>query len=332
MKSGKLTPEELRVAVFDKVTFVRPETLVTAAIGEDSAVLDLAGDLCVVSTDPITGATAGAGRLAVLVSCNDVATTGAEPVGLLLTILAPIGTKLQQIADVMESAAQASAQLGVQIIGGHTEVTAAVNQMVLSTTVIGRVKPDKLLSVSLTRPGAELIMVRTAGLEGTAIIAADHKASLVGFMDEDMISRAASLAEEISVVQACRVAADSGAQAMHDVTEGGVLGAAYEMAQAAGLTLHLRKDIPVHPLTRVLCDGLGLDPLKLISSGTLLVASMDAEKTMTALHCASYPAFHIGCFSPGPAQVWLGNQLLAEPESDELWRFKSRLAGDHGES
>ena len=199
MQSGKLTPEELRSAVFDKFRFVRPETLVAAAIGEDSAVLDLSGDLCVVSTDPITGAAAGAGRLAVLVSCNDVATSGAEPVGLLLTILAPVGTELREIADIMESASQAAEQLGVQIIGGHTEVTAAVNQVVLSTTVIGRVQREKLLSVSRTRPGAELIMVRTAGLEGTAIIAADHREHLLRFMDEDAVAKAAELAEEISV-------------------------------------------------------------------------------------------------------------------------------------
>lgn len=331
MESGKLTPEELRQAVFAKVRFARPETLLTAAIGEDSAVLDLADDLCVVSTDPITGAASGAGRLAVIVSCNDVATSGAEPVGLLLTILAPVGVSLEEIAAVMESAGEAAAELGVQIIGGHTEVTDAVNRMVLSATVIGRVKRGSLLSVGATTAGTQLVMVRTAGLEGTAIIAADHSDALSGFMDEEMIAHAAALADEISVVDACRVAAANGAQSMHDVTEGGVLGAAYEMAQAAGLTLQLDEAIPVHPLTQAVCRGLGLDPFRLISSGTLLVATLEPDRLLAALASAGYRSYHIGGFHSGPPQVWLGERLLAAPQSDELWRVKQHLAGKRHE-
>lgn len=326
MESGKLTPEELQNAVFDKMRFTRPETVVGAAVGEDSAVLDLGGDLCVVSTDPITGAASGAGRLAVLVSCNDVATSGAEPVGLLLTILAPEGTTLEAIAEIMESAGAAAAQLGVQIIGGHTEITAAVNQTVLSTTVIGKVSRERLLSASRTVAGAELVMVRPAGLEGTAIIAADHAEAIAGFMTQDLIENAARLSDEISVVRACRVAADNGALSMHDVTEGGVLGAAYEMAQAAGLTLHLNEEIPVHPLTRLLCDGLGLDPLKLISSGTLLVATLEAGRLMAALEMEGYQSYRIGHFESGVSRVVRGDVVLDQPQSDELWRFKRRLA------
>ena len=325
MRSGKLTPDELRSVVFDNVTFERPETLVAAGIGEDSAVLDLAGDLCVVSTDPITGASAGLGRLAVVVSCNDVATSGADLVGLLLTILAPLGTRLTDIELVMREAGKAAAELKVQIIGGHTEVTPAVNQMVVSTTVIGRVPAERLLSSAKATAGASLLVVRTAGIEGTAIIASDHPDRLLSFMTESEIEAAASLASEISVVEACRIAADAGAIAMHDVTEGGVLGAAYEMAQAAKLTLHITETIPVHPLTELMCRNLKLDPLKLISSGTLLVATMDPQGTAIALKAAGYPVANIGHYSLGDANVWIGGTLLPPPESDELWRFKDSL-------
>jgi len=75
------------------------------------------------SSDPITGAVNEVGRLAVHVSCNDVASCGAEPLGLLMTILAPEGTKEKDIENVMTQIVDTANSLNVDIIGGHTEIT-----------------------------------------------------------------------------------------------------------------------------------------------------------------------------------------------------------------
>lgn len=330
MRTGKLTPGQLQDAVFANTTFTRPEVVQGAALGEDSAVLDLAGDLCVLSTDPITGASAGLGRLAVQVSLNDVATSGGEPVAMLITIMAPPGTSMEEIAGIMSDAAEEANAHRVAIVGGHTEVTAAVNQTIVSTTVVGRVPQGSLKQVSATRPGASLVMVRTAGLEGTAIIAHDHGDMLLPHLSADDINEARALADEISVVSACRIAAKAGALGMHDVTEGGVLGAAYEMAQAAGLTLAVSDDIPVHRLTAKICSALGLDPLRLISSGTLLVATLAPERLLAALAEACIAAAVIGYFEEGPPRTLFRGGELPPPHSDELWRLKERLAGGVG--
>lgn len=323
MRLGKLSPDELRSLVFSKLTTERPEVVLAAALGEDSAALDLASDLCVVSTDPITGASAEIGRLGVFVACNDVATNGAEPVGILLTIFVPPHATLDDIALVMDQASDAAAEVGVQIIGGHTEVTAAVNQMIISCTAIGRVAKDKLLHTGRAKAGDALVLVRTAGLEGTSIIAWDHAKLLQDIFTEEELLEARSFSRYLNIVPAARLARNNGAISMHDVTEGGVLGAAFEMAEAAGLGLDLSA-IPIHPLTLKLCDHFSLDPLRLISSGALLVATPTPRNIVSSLHANGIPAQQIGTFLCQGNKVTLDGVEVSPPSGDELWEFKSR--------
>lgn len=323
MRLGKLSPDELRSVVFSKLTTERPEVVLAAALGEDSAALDLSSDLCVVSTDPITGASAEIGRLGVFVACNDVATNGAEPVGILITIFVPPQATLLDIGLVMDQATAAAAEVGVQIIGGHTEVTAAVNQMIISCTVIGRVARDKLLHNGRAKPGDALVLVRTAGLEGTAIIAWDHAELLQDVFTEQELLEARSFSRYLNIVPAARLARANGAVSMHDVTEGGVLGAAYEMAEAAGLGLELTS-IPIDPLTLKLCRRFSLDPLRLISSGALLIATPSPNQVIKALVADGIPAQQIGSFLSHGANVTLMGENVHPPSGDELWEFKSR--------
>jgi hydrogenase expression/formation protein HypE len=328
MPVGKLGPEELKERVLRYRGADRREVLVGGAVGEDAAVLDLGADLCVVSTDPITGAANEVGSLAVVVSCNDVATSGAEPVAAALTLIAPPGTRLEEMEAVMADADHAATRLGVAIVAGHTERSSAVNQVVVSCTVLGRVPASGLLASHRVHPGASLVMVRWAGVEGTAIMARDHAPRLQGVLTPEEIRDARGFAREVSVLEPCRIARKHGALFMHDVTEGGVLGAAYEMAQATGLGLDLTAHIAVHPLTRKLCAGLGLDPLRLISSGTLLVAAEEADALHRALREAGFFSQPIGTFTEEGAGVRWGGRPLDPPEGDELWTFLARTEKD----
>lgn len=323
MRLGKLSPDELRSAVFSKLNTQRPEVVLAATLGEDSAVLDLSSELCVISTDPITGASAEIGRLGVFIACNDIATNGAEPVGVLLTIFVPPQATLEDVALVMDQATEAAAEVGVQIIGGHTEVTAAVNQMIISCTAIGKVAADKLLYTGRAKSGDALVLVRTAGLEGTAIIAWDHAELLQDVFTGEELLEARAFARYLNIVPAARLAQANGAVSMHDVTEGGVLGAAFEMAEAAGLGLQLYT-IPVHTLTLKLCRKFSLDPLRLISSGALLVATPTPNQVISALLAKGIPAQQIGIFLNHSTKVTLDGTEVHPPSGDELWEFKSR--------
>lgn len=330
MPTGKLTPADLSRLVFQRLKQRRPEVRLRAALGEDSAALDLGPDLCVISTDPITGAVSNAGWLAVHVSCNDVASNGAEPVAVLLTILLPPDSSQQAVAEILQDAENAASEVGVEIVGGHTEFTPAVNQPVLSTTVVGRVPAGKLAESRLARSGDAIIVSNYVGLEGTAILAWDHEELVAPVLGHEMLQEARGLSREISIVQTARIASNLGARAMHDVTEGGILGAAFEMAEAAGVGFILDEEfMPVHPATRRLVTALNLDFLRLISSGALLVASPDPAPIVQALRLAGKPAAVIGSFtSDSRKRIKLPSSRLVEvepPESDELWHFLARL-------
>ncbi|WP_276717208.1 AIR synthase family protein [Caloranaerobacter azorensis] len=279
MEIGKLPNDLLESIVLSNIKYRRDEVITRAGVGEDCAVLDLGDDLCVLSTDPITGASKNLGKLAVHISCNDVASNGAEPIGLLMTILAPESTKKEDIELIMKEASSVAEKLNVEIIGGHTEISSAVNKIVVSTTVIGRQARERFVSKNSIKIGDKVLLTKYAGLEGTAIIAHDLEDKLKDKLSSEMISRAKDYIEMISVVKEGILASKKGALYMHDVTEGGVLGAIWEVANAISKGIKIfKEEIPLTNETKSICELLNIDPLKLISSGSMLIISSE-EKT-----------------------------------------------------
>lgn len=328
MKAGKLPADLLQRAVLGRVRSRRSETVVGAQLGEDAAVLDLGGDLVVAASDPVTGAQEGAAGIAVHVAANDIGAMGAEPVGLLVSALFPPDTDEESIARTMGEVEAAAEQLGVEVIGGHTEVTSTVTAPILVVTAIGRVPRERLVRSSTCSPGDALILTKSAGLEGTAILATDHAARLAGLPPE-LIASARAMAHSLSAVKDGLIAAAAGASALHDVTEGGVLGASVELAAASGHGVRVvRKQVPVAEATAAICRRLGLDPLKLISSGAMLIASPTPERVLAALGKAGIPAAVIGSVISGPSCVVEESGEVTElsgPIEDELWRFLASL-------
>ncbi|MDR5709527.1 MAG: AIR synthase family protein [Armatimonadota bacterium] len=322
MRPGKVPPELLQRLVYPYLGR-RRDVLVHAGWGQDCAVLDFGEWVCVVTTDPITGATRHLGQLAVHVACNDLAATGAEPVGLLLDVLLREGSTEEDLRQLMEEAGKAVAEIGVEIVGGHTEVTPGIDRTLVVMTGIGKAPRNGYVTTSGARPGDTLLITKAAGLEGTAILATDFATYFARHLGQDLVHRAQAFLEEISVLPEGRVAVRAGAVAMHDATEGGIVGAALEMAHASGVGLELWVDrIPVREETRRICDLLGIDPLGLVSSGSLLIATQDPDRTLEALAQAGIPAAAVGLFrSGGLTQVRDGKrQELVPFARDELWR------------
>ena len=162
----------------------RPETLVRAALGIDAAAIALDPDTaCVLTTDPITTAASGAGRLAVHVVCNDLAAMGAEPVGLLATLLFPEGVSAADIGRVTADIDAAARSLNVEVLGGHTEVAPGISAGLVIMTGVGTARRDRLLTAAGARPGDALVLTKAAALEGTHILASDLAARLASVPD-----------------------------------------------------------------------------------------------------------------------------------------------------
>ncbi len=272
MDIGKLPNELLEKLIIGALEKRRAETIVKPAVGEDCCVLDLGDNLCVVSTDPITAANENAGLLSVTISLNDLASSGAQPVGILTTALLPPGISENEIAEIFKSINQKCKELGIDVLGGHTEITDAVNKTILVTTAIGKVEKGKLVTSGGASAGDDILMTKAAGLEGTAIIASDKRESIKDVLTTEEIGNAKGFINEISVLKDGLIAAENGATAMHDVTEGGILGAVWEICRASGRGAQIDTElIPVRDETDKICRHLNLNPYKLISSGSMLI-------------------------------------------------------------
>jgi hydrogenase expression/formation protein HypE len=324
---GKVPPDLLDELVYRHLGVRRAEVVVHSAFGEDCAVVDFGRDLAAVTTDPITGAGEDLGWYALLIGTNDLAASGAEPVAVVLTVLLAPEHAADDLSRIMRDAAAAAASLGVEIAGGHSEVVSGIDRAIVVVTAFGCVGRDRLLRSGAARSGDAVLLTKAAGIEGTAILADACREQLLPALGDAALSRARAFRERLSVLPEARAAAAAGARAMHDVTEGGVLSAVYEIAAASGVGVTLNADrVPVLPETRAICDALRLDPLALIGSGALLVATPDPDRTAAAVTAAGIPAAVIAALGPGERRVRRAgrDEPLVPPERDELWRVLPR--------
>lgn len=325
MKVGKIPENILKRSVFKQIHTMRKEVILGAGVGEDCAAIQLLQDeMFVISTDPVTGTATDIGHLAIHVTLNDLASAGAEPVGVMLTLLLPEYTQETDLKKMMGQIEQACAQAEVQIMGGHTEVTRAVNQPVVNVCGVGKVKIGKLVSTSGVRPGDDILASKWIGLEGTSIIAKEKAQELSERYSLELIQKAQQFDQYLSVLPEAAVAVKSGVSAMHDVTEGGIFGALWEIAESSGVGLEIDlKRIPVKQETIEVCEFFGINPYELISSGCMLMASPDGNTLLRELDKAGIHAALIGKATEGNDRVLLNQEerrFLEPPKTDELYR------------
>ncbi len=326
MEIGKVPESILKRAVFRQLHTRREEVLVGASVGEDCAAVQLAPDeVFVLSTDPITGTTKNIGGLAVQITANDLASAGAEPVGILLTVLLPPDADEPLIRQLMQEVESACEELHIQAMGGHTEITEAVNQPLISVTGVGKVKKGCLITTGGAHNGDDVVLTKWIGLEGTAIIAKEKEMELLGRFARTFVEEAKGFDKLLSVVPEAAIAVKSGVSAMHDVTEGGIYGALWELAEASGIGLEIDlKAIPIRQETVEICEYFRLNPYQLISSGSMLMTSPNGWKLVHDLRQAGIPASLIGRCTEGKAKKIINGEeeaCLERPKTDELYKI-----------
>ena len=304
-------------------------------LGEDAAVIEFGDNYLVATSDPITFATEDIGWYVVCVNSNDIAAMGAVPKWLLVTLLLPEdATTPATVRDIMTQLTQACETFDIALCGGHTEVTPAVTQPVIIGQMMGVASKDSLLTSADARVGDVLILTKGLGIEATAIIAREREEQVREECNAQFLAQAKNYLVDpgISVLKDAKIAtATGGVHAMHDVTEGGVTTAGFELATAAELGVVVYSDkllgspILYGDITRTLCNMFGLNPLGVISSGAMLIAS-EPEKGETicqALGEVGIRADIIGKFLPSESGMWLEDatgtrQPLPVFETDEI--------------
>ena len=321
MLPGKLANDVLNNIILSKLNKNNSNILVGPKVGEDCSILKFGGDVCVLTTDPVTAASKNAGKIGVTICCNDIASSGADIIGILVTVLAPPSSSISEIENIMKEINDTCIDLKIAVLGGHTEVTDSVNKMILSITAIG--SGNSFVKTGGACANDDIVITGTAGIEGTAILAEDYYDFLLDLIDKNLLDSARSFINNISVVKAGQAAFKLGVNAMHDATEGGVLGAIYEVAEASGMGVYIYQDnIPVKDETKEICRVFKINPLRLISSGCMVISCKDGNELVCELKKQGIDAAVVGKIIKNDKILNIGGKELKldPPAADELFK------------
>jgi hydrogenase expression/formation protein HypE len=331
LKTGKLPSEMLKRLLRNRGAN-DPRVVTGPGIGEDAAVVRLGKVLLVLKTDPVTYAADLIGWYAVNINANDVVTRGALPAWFQATILLPQGSEMSLAEEISKQISDAAKALGIAVTGGHTEVSPGIDHPIVVGDMHGIVQTSRPVSTSGARAGDRIVMTKSAGIEGTALIAREKRDELLRTFDARFVDKAASYLFEpgLSIIREAKAALKFDVSAMHDPTEGGVAMGAEEIAQASGRPVEIRLDeVIVQEETAKICAKYGLDPLGLLGSGALLATfkPADAERYVAALRRMGIQAAIIGKVLKGRGKSRLvsGKKVipLSSSERDEVLKVLS---------
>jgi hydrogenase expression/formation protein HypE len=330
---GKIPIDMLKEVVFTNLGAKRDEIVIGPSSGIDCAVINVDNKSLVVSMDPITGALEIVGYLAVNVNANDIATFGCQPLFLVSCILLPEKAEKKIVEIISSQMNEAAKDLGIAIIGGHCETTPGLSHPIVVGCMMGITEKGRYVTTAGAKPGDLLVLTKSAGIEGTAILATDRESQLKKVLGSRLLENAKGFYRQISVVKDAMTAfMTGGVHAMHDPTEGGVAGAVHEMADASKLGVRISEDkICVQPETLRICQAYDIDPLQLIASGSLLVAADPdfAGRIIENLGKEKIHAKIIGEFLSSPEKRLITRkkgkvEKLRRPVTDQLWKALER--------
>ena len=330
MQSGKLPPDILNRLLAR--TTKDPGVIIGPAYGEDAAAVRFGGRILVAAGDPVTFATDRIGHYAVSVNANDIAVMGARPRYFLATILLPEDAPESDAEAVFDQINDACRAIGVTLIGGHTEITPSVADVVVSGCMLGEAAEDSLITSAGARVGDAVILAGGIAVEGTTILAREAADELAERgVTAEVISRAQSYLDDpgICIAHYAKVATQTGGvTSMHDPTEGGLATGLRELAAASGHGIEIVRDsIHILPECAAICDALDLDPLGLIASGSLLITAPPdaAERIVRALGEDSAPVCIMGTVVNADAGMKFDDgTAIPEFDRDEIARHFAR--------
>ncbi len=327
MKAGKLKESVFKRSILKQLHKRNDNVLIGPAIGGDFGAVTMDEENAIVlSSEPVTLTRDMIGSTAIQVACNNVACSGAIPTAVSVTMLLPTSFNEEEIRDLMKDMDKACEACEVDIISGHTEVSRAVKEPLVIATVMGTVKRKAMRHSSYVCPGMDIVATKWVGLEGTAILAREKEAELRSRYAKPFIDKAKTFSQMMSIIPEAAVAASSGAGAMHDVSEGGVFGALWELAESAGVGLEIDlKKIPIRQETIEICEYFDMNPYKLLSGGCLLIATEDGNGLVMELEKANIPAVVIGKATDSNDRVLLNEderRFLETTQTDELYSIK----------
>lgn len=328
LSAGKIFPKILERTVFKHLGAIRNDVLVGPSVGEDAAIIRVGDELLALHCDPISGAYSNIGWIAMNIATNDIATLGVKPCWVLSCVMLPHGSAEGTLDNICKQMGEAAEMLGISIVGGHSEITVGLNHPLVIISAMGVIENGRYVTTSGAKPTNKLILTKSVGIEGTAILATDREQALFDHFSVAFVQRAKNYLNHLSILNEALISFNyGGVLAMHDPTEGGVAGGLNELADASKTGFRVYEDrIAISFETINICRFFHINPLRLISSGALLIAasSQKAEGIVQALKTNGIPASIIGELVDEVEQRTIvqlngSEKTLPMPAADELW-------------
>jgi hydrogenase maturation factor len=335
---GKLAPEAFARLVAPFLGAARPEVSVGPRVGHDAAIVRIgAGRVMAVTTDPLSVIPAlgleRSARLACHLIASDLWTTGIPPAYASVDFNLPPAFGDDAFGAYWRAMSDEWAKLGVAVITGHTGRHPGCSENIIgAATLIGVGDEGRYVTPAMAKPGDRVIVTKGCAIETAAIAALAWPERLRQHVDEDGLAALRGLGDQVSVVADCRAALRAGVRergvtALHDATEGGVLGGLLELAKACGHDVRVeRAKLPLGAPVAAACTMLGVDPYWALSEGTL-VACAGPERASLVLHELAedkIPAAIVGEILPGRGKLWVaepdgGVSTFEAPQPDPWW-------------
>lgn len=296
MKSGKVSEAVLKRSILKTVNKQEKQNVVSkAAVGSDAGLFaceEMSGVLAT-SCAILAGEEKGLSAAAVKRACNSLAAAGGNPVAVTVQLMLPETLEEKELKELMQEILGACETSNVVLANGHTQVSSFVTEPVISVTAMG--SAPAMMTLEETVYGSNLVMTKSAGLLGAALLAKHYRENLHERYTYAFIDKAAAKETEISVLPEIKVLKELGIRHMHDVAEGGVFGAVWELCERlnAGVELDLKK-IPICQETVEICEYFDVNPYQLKGDGALLFLTHDSGAAIRALNGAGIPAAVIG--------------------------------------
>lgn len=329
MKTGRISESILKRSVLRQIKNHRDEVIKGAGVGEDCAFFEWKDSVLAVSTETVSLPVNQAPGLAVLAAFNNLAAGGAEPFAVTAALTIPPETEEKELKEIISEMEEQCRKLKLELSGGHTEVSPAVNTPLISVTAFGKKKKEiqinRNVSAKEERQNLDIVVSKWIGLEGTVILANEKKEELLNRYSQNLILAAQNFKQYLSVLPEAALALKSGVYMMHDMRNGGIFGALWEISQriGVGLTIDLKK-IPIKQETIEICEFYELNPYLLLSAGGLIMLTEDGKKLVKELEAEGIAATVIGSTNSSNDKIVMNEEetrYLEPPAADEIYKI-----------
>jgi hydrogenase expression/formation protein HypE len=260
----------------------------SAGPSRDSAVLAVAAGRIALSTDsyvvqPLFFPGGSIGDLAVNGTVNDLAMSGAQPLGLTAGFILEEGLELELLGRIAQTMGKAADNAGVGIVTGDTKVVGKGNadQLFINTAGVGVIPDGVDVGPERARVGDDIIVSGNIGEHGVAIMSVR-----AGIDFGTVVTTDSAPLHRLVAAMLAASSENRGVHTLRDPTRGGLVAAVVEIARAAGVGIHLDEPtIPVPEAVASACGFLGLDPLQVANEGKLVafVDPADTEAVLAAM-------------------------------------------------